>query len=161
MARRQAGSPSLPPRGAWIEISIRVPLGIHLRSLPPRGAWIEIQIFRSLEPCIWRSLPPRGAWIEISRMSTAAFISFGRSPRGERGLKSVPRFQVPSSVSGRSPRGERGLKSSVSAILLQKGCRSPRGERGLKLGKLRFLGYSGITSLPPRGAWIEIGHCPP
>ena len=36
-----------------------------LQSLPPRGAWIEISL--PLPPCVKYngSLPPRGAWIEI------------------------------------------------------------------------------------------------
>ena len=33
-------------------------------------------------------------------------------------------------------------------------CRSPRGERGLKYGMDVYA-----TSLPSRGAWIEITHC--
>ena len=33
------------------------------------------------------SLPTRGAWIEIS-IAVVTAIAFGRSPRGERGLKS-------------------------------------------------------------------------
>ena len=31
----------------------------------------------------------------------------------------------------------------------------PRGERGLKL-QTRGFPYEGLSSLPPRGAWIEI-----
>ena len=33
---------SLPPRGAWIEITSMHPLDYPTLSLPPRGAWIEI-----------------------------------------------------------------------------------------------------------------------
>ena len=57
--------PSLPVRGAWIEIS-SVPLWLcRCPSLPVRGAWIEIwtrqTAFRQAP-----SLPERGAWIEIA-----------------------------------------------------------------------------------------------
>ena len=34
-------------------------------SLPPRGAWIEILESRK-DKSAWESLPPRGAWIEIT-----------------------------------------------------------------------------------------------
>ena len=35
--------------------------------------------------------------------------------------------------------------------------RSPRGERGLKLLSI-LAGVFGVTSLPSRGAWVEIEH---
>ena len=56
---------------------------------------------------------------------------YGRSPRGERGLKcDVVHDGL---VAGRrSPRGERGLKSQHPGLLQGAGRRSPRGERGLK-----------------------------
>ena len=38
--------------------------------------------------------------------------------------------------------------------------RSPRGERGLKFGFPLSDGQSVQGSLPPRGAWIEIGSAP-
>ena len=77
--------PSLPTRGAWIEISQRSPRHPSTLSLPTRGAWIEIAgVHRADE---WRSLPTRGAWIEIAN-STAWWTSRAcRSPHGERGLK--------------------------------------------------------------------------
>ena len=59
--------------------------------------------------------------------------------------------------SGRSPHGERGLKScpTLSSALIA-GCRSPHGERGLKSNIFKVApGAPG--SLPARGAWIEIG----
>ena len=56
----------------------------------------------------------------------------GRSPRGERGLKSLDKLAT-QIVRSRSPRGERGLKSEPHSerIFWAMG-RSPRGERGLK-----------------------------
>ena len=56
--------PSLPARGAWIEIVVIIAAAAANSSLPARGAWIEI-------------LPPILAQREV----------FGRSPHGERGLK--------------------------------------------------------------------------
>ena len=40
--------------------------GQDVPSLPPRGAWIEIKMW-SDRMVIELSLPPRGAWIEIRR----------------------------------------------------------------------------------------------
>ena len=33
---------SLPLRGAWIEITVKLDIFAHPQSLPLRGAWIEI-----------------------------------------------------------------------------------------------------------------------
>ena len=79
---------SLPPRGAWIEIDITPQFVYHdFKSLPPRGAWIEIKVVRMIMAA-FKSLPPRGAWIEIIRHDYRGPDGVGRSPRGERGLKS-------------------------------------------------------------------------
>ena len=56
--------PSLPVRGAWIEIPILQPLYNMIKSLPVRGAWIEISLLCRLSAPD-TSLPVRGAWIEI------------------------------------------------------------------------------------------------
>ena len=104
---------SLPVRGAWIEISPRLPASAITASLPVRGAWIEISAF-------WY-------W------STATFC---RSPCGERGLKSEDRSQNHQHC-GRSPCGERGLKCDG-------------------IGSQVFA----QTSLPVRGAWIEMTSPP-
>ena len=54
-------------RGAWIEIASTLPNSVaSCPSLPVRGAWIEI----ALSPCsisVHKSLPVRGAWIEIRK----------------------------------------------------------------------------------------------
>ena len=78
-----------------------------------------------------------------------------RSPCGERGLKSSLRFPA-ASPCRRSPCGERGLKSVLHLFrrVVVRG-RSPCGERGLKLfDYVRHDVHK--TSLPVRGAWIEI-----
>ena len=61
----QMPAPSLPTRGAWIEIA-RGQAAPFQRgmSLPTRGAWIEIN-HRRRPMNRRRSLPTRGAWIEI------------------------------------------------------------------------------------------------
>ena len=81
-------------------------------------------------------------------------LMLGRSPHGERGLKSLLRWmkrKIPRSLSswrawieisskeitadcyhGRSPHGERGLKSNSTRIAVIHVGRSPHGERGLK-----------------------------
>ena len=56
-------------------------------SLPIRGAWIEMDIVNGIKQGIAKSLPIRGAWIEILHTSGLFFSVKGRSPYGERGLK--------------------------------------------------------------------------
>ena len=57
-----------------------------LPSLPVRGAWVEIEHLRSV--CRQNlSLPVRGAWVEISAEEAVEAAVVGRSPCGERGLK--------------------------------------------------------------------------
>ena len=56
-------------------------------SLPARGAWIEISS-HLLPSANSRSLPARGAWIEIPSSIARRMLRPGRSPQGERGLKS-------------------------------------------------------------------------
>ena len=101
---------SLPMRGAWIEIDVAPDQAGDRSSLPMRGAWIEI----------WSSFP-RGSALQ------------GRSPCGERGLKSLKLLKIWLVLASRSPCGERGLKLLMVVTLL-----------------------SVRLSLPMRGAWIEI-----
>ena len=42
LLRRLNPPKSLPPRGAWIEITVVCCLFVPAMSLPPRGAWIEM-----------------------------------------------------------------------------------------------------------------------
>ena len=56
---------------------------------------------------------------------------------------------------GRSPHGERGLKSKLPEFLSFGTRRSPHGERGLKL-TAQGDRYGLNRSLPSRGAWIEM-----
>ena len=60
--------PSLPVRGAWIEIRTLRPSRYRILSLPVRGAWIEIQRIHQRRKLFAQSLPVRGAWIEICRI---------------------------------------------------------------------------------------------
>ena len=58
-------------------------------------------------------------------------------------------------TTGRSPHGERGLKSVCSAQLVLLACRSPHGERGLKY--CHYIVLCPICqSLSSWRAWIEI-----
>ena len=59
------------------------------------------------------------------------------------------------SENGRSPYGERGLKLNLEGETELVNGRSPYGERGLKL-LIRQPCSHVTTSLPLRGAWIEI-----
>ena len=79
----------------------------------------------------------------------------GRSPYGERGLKSDVKRRRHDDGRGRSPYGERGLKSiSRLPIRMARG-RSPYGERGLKLSDPPGLSVL-FRSLSLRRAWIEM-----
>ena len=111
------------------------PVTVTLSSLPTRGAWIEMGL-RPSSGDTGASLPTRGAWIEIWTPPVWWPRRWGRSPHGERGLKSANRLLM-GRLSGRSPHGERGLKLPGWPVL-------------------RFL----PTSLPTRGAWIEIPRLP-
>ena len=106
--------------------------GLRSRSLPVRGAWIEI-LLADVNNTLITSLPVRGAWIEISGNCDSVSCYFGRSPCGERGLKFRGRFRPFPVSESRSPCGERGLKCGGA-------CASP----------------SAVSSLPVRGAWIEM-----
>ena len=57
-------------------------------SLPVRGAWIEMLAVQKM-PLKLASLPVRGAWIEITKPDYSAHDKHRRSPCGERGLKSL------------------------------------------------------------------------
>ena len=78
-------------------------------SLPSRGARVEIQVVLRRPDAI-QSLPSRGARVEMSYIRYTRPPPSCRSPRGERGLKyRLQRHTLHAGV-GRSPRGERGLK---------------------------------------------------
>ena len=122
-------------------------------SLPMRGAWIEITGLYWLTS-VNRSLPMRGAWIEIQYAKPQHNYAQRRSPCGERGLKSA-KYALNLRQDCRSPCGERGLKWKLRKIWLVLASRSPCGERGLKFILLRAVEQV-FSSLPMRGAWIEI-----
>ena len=77
------------------------------------------------------SLPARGAWIEIQQWALDV-AGVGRSPHGERGLKSL------------ACKGIAEVPPSLPA----------RGA-WIEMMKERFEAYK-LASLPARGAWIEI-----
>ena len=110
-------SVSLPVRGAWVEIAggsggsggdwRRSPCGERglksvvcrsfscpFRSLPVRGAWVEIAT-GSRQAGRFASLPVRGAWVEMAFRDVRESGRRGRSPCGERGLKSRPDCRHP------------------------------------------------------------------
>ena len=89
-----AASPSLSSWRAWIEIGQRGRWRAHQGSLSSWRAWIEMQILEDL---------------------TGARA--GRSPHGERGLKSTWKRRA-ASTWRRSPHGERGLKFFVIVLCL-------------------------------------------
>ena len=126
-------SPSLPVRGAWVEIlrSAKFSFPKYCRS-----------------PCGERGLKCRDFTIQ-------ATVIFRRSPCGERGLKYQPFARASCTLAGRSPCGERGLKYHIVDAAELKTRRSPCGERGLK-STPRCGEPPSLLSLPVRGAWVEI-----
>ena len=168
-------SASLPVRGAWIEIQVIVTPNAFCTSLPVRGAWIEINgacpkvgAIRSRSPCGERGLKyniqspmiialcrspcgERGLkWLIL----WITRLILRRSPCGERGLKSAGRRAL-KCFPRRSPCGERGLKLLCELVVRRRFRRSPCGERGLKYHR-NSCGLCGSSSLPVRGAWIEM-----
>ena len=88
----------------------------------------------------------------ISKETLNGTIS--RSLHGERGLKSKEVVSVHRGT-GRSLHGERGLKYHFFESINRRISRSLHGERGLKYLR-RNIEQIEKTSLPSRGAWIEI-----
>ena len=181
VGRKLLGRQSLSLRRAWIEIKSssngfqssrrRSPYGerglkshdinhgaTQLVSLSLRRAWIEMS-YPTPRPRQDASLSLRRAWIEICRRGRYSGPSSGRSPYGERGLKSVW-VNAYARRKRRSPYGERGLKYVRDLHGLLIACRSPYGERGLKLETWWIAGMT-KWSLSLRRAWIEISAVHP
>ena len=57
---------------------------LQVTSLSARRAWIEMRMVLFLALVIM-SLSARRAWIEIFTRRTFAYVSYSRSPQGERG----------------------------------------------------------------------------
>ena len=77
--------PSLPTRGAWIEI-FRIRERVAGAAVAPHAGSVD----RNVAPLGTKlptdaSLPTRGAWIEILPAISASLNPQSRSPRGERG----------------------------------------------------------------------------
>ena len=122
-------------------------------SLPSRGAWIEI---RQPQDWFWRLYvaPLTGSVDWNSPMIPQNTRRNSRSPHGERGLK-CKQGRRWRRTGCRSPHGERGLKLLAEELDVIKFSRSPHGERGLKYGSCLESGKP-YWSLPSRGAWIEM-----
>ena len=102
-----------------------------------------------------RSLSLRRAWIEISRWDTRFCHCQGRSPYGERGLKSKGAVMLPLSKESLSLRR---AWIEINCTMAKYGLpvrRSPYGERGLKFDDAD-LSRDARQSLSLRRAWIEI-----
>ena len=126
---------SLPVRGAWIEIAVPANGQLHAESLPVRGAWIEI-----ISICH----PPNHA-------------ASGRSPCGERGLKSI---SVATDVS-RSAMSlpVRGAWIEIALSVSARCTHVSLPVRGAWIEIIwRILERIRSASLPVRGAWIEIAN---
>ena len=194
-------SRSLSLRRAWIEITIRpFVIGWPCRSpygerglkfgapaeperddasLSLRRAWIEICCINIIDDS-FRSLSLRRAWIEIARTWEPTRRPDGRSPYGERGLKSrlalhrptarlslsLRRAWIEIARANASDGPSRSLslrrawiEITIRPFVIGWPCRSPYGERGLKFGAPAEPERDD-ASLSLRRAWIEIpGRC--
>ena len=122
-------------------------------SLSLRRAWIEICCINIIDDS-FRSLSLRRAWIEIARTWEPTRRPDGRSPYGERGLKSRLALHRPTARLSLSLR-RAWIEITIRPFVIGWPCRSPYGERGLK-----YLddadSPAAPTSLSLRRAWIEI-----
>ena len=126
---------SLPPRGAWIEITIRPERPSAWWGRSPHGErGLKSGVAGKDVVLILRSLPPRGAWIEIAFPGLCCLEAIRRSPHGERGLK---------------------WYNGWRQELLRKMSLPPRGA-WIEILAGNAWNHLGKRSLPPRGAWIEI-----
>ena len=144
-----AMQPSLPVRGAWVEIFCTAAIAsAREMSLPVRGAWVEIVPPSARLP--WRSsLPVRGAWVEIKCRLQSSQPGIRRSPCGERGLKFIHVGHGSVLVSGSLPvRGAWVEIGSTTSAMQSTSRRSPCGERGLKFVKLGVLLINVIRRSP-------------
>ena len=122
-------------------------------SLPVRGAWIEIG--RSARS--WRkrctSLPVRGAWIEMRRKKLLLVRYRGRSPCGERGLKSTKKTLASLLASSLPVRGAWIEMAAATARCRTARRRSPCGERGLKF--IRAVAAPAALHVAPRAGSVD------
>ena len=144
---------SLPPRGAWIEISKSETItGFPIVSLPPRGAWIEINDYQRFREAYTvapptgsvdrnstvlvsfsvqiRSLPPRGAWIEIPNARNYSICIHVAPPTGSVDRNHSSGDNGVSGVLVAPPTGsvDRNRLFCVQSCWTAR--RSPHGERG-------------------------------
>ena len=125
-------------------------------SLPVRGAWVEIKSSKRGQND-GRSLPVRGAWVEIGKASLQWTGYNRRSPCGERGLKFIVWEVKPMANRRRSPCGERGLKYRFTHHVIRRTQSLP--VRGAWVEIEAHQWQSGRwRSLPVRGAWVEIRY---
>ena len=128
--------------------------GCHRPSLPSRGAWIEIGSRRASGPPPGRRSPHGERGLK-SADPTLSGPRSRRSPHGERGLKSLALQRAQDHRRSLPSRGawiEIFLPHGDLDLVIG---RSPHGERGLKFRHGAQLGDD-VPSLPSRGAWIEI-----
>ena len=123
--------PSLPSRGAWIEIPDIRCTAVSRVSLPSRGAWIEIRC-ADRRGRTQRSLPSRGAWIEIGRRLLACARG-GVAPLAGSVDRNRPFLEIYSFVAVAPLAGSVDRNRAYCLIWNE-----------------------WFRSLPSRGAWIEI-----
>ena len=146
--------PSLPVRGAWIEIEKYHIQPVKIGRSPCGERGLKCPSARPAAPQT-RSLPVRGAWIEIACCCIIGCCAARRSPCGERGLKCFWLDDNTRGMFGRSPCGERGLKCFSRRVSRGQSASLPVRGAWIEI-TTAFLHPLQSMSLPVRGAWIEI-----
>ena len=127
----RAASPSLPSRGAWIEIlAVLASAGFGYKSLPSRGAWIEI-IIQSFRSTYGPVAPLAGSvdrnFAQNDDLAKRQFVAPLAGSVDRNSLARAMRWEQYGSLPSRGAWIEILFPpSGVCAGV----CRSPRGERG-------------------------------
>ena len=125
-------------------------------SLPVRGAWIEMKVNRRYVKSASTSLPVRGAWIEIALEIASPTRTIGRSPCGERGLKSLDIGEVGGENVSLPVRGA-WIEIFVTMLIMAFGVASlPVRGAWIEIVSVSMCSQPPLLSLPVRGAWIEM-----
>ena len=123
-------------------------------SLPVRGAWVEIRCRK----CRRRKADGRSPCGERGLKYPASLPPSScarRSPCGERGLKYLRAIERPCPTLGRSPCGERGLKFTDRRMRIIYPQSLPVRGAWVEIYCRRHEPRQ-AWSLPVRGAWVEI-----
>ena len=132
--------------------------GRCVRRSPSWGAWIEIRPRRTVSmPCGGRRSPSWGAWIEMLAWPKYRCAESVAPPRGERGLKYIPKNYEGEKTMGRSPSWGAWIEILFPFCLLAlRLSRSPSWGAWIEISCSATRLVRRISRSPSWGAWIEI-----